>query len=108
LALQEQIAIDGIRSISLNSDDGTSDVFFLSAEAVITVKLMVFRPKDRADIYNLVKNSTIEWDYLDILFDILKTNWTKNYDDGYGEVSAFDWWPDVVAQYKKSNNKYNK
>lgn len=95
LALQQQIAIDGVREVPFK---GTPGVLFLSAEAVIAVKLLFFRRKDQADILNLLTvKRDIDWDYLDMLVSILNENAIRTYSDGYSGVDMVDWWPDVAA-----------
>jgi hypothetical protein len=42
---------------------------------------------------------------LDILVNILKENAVRTYDDGYGGVSAFDWWLDIASESKNYSQK---
>jgi hypothetical protein len=66
IALQKQIAIDGICKVPL---EGTLGVLFLSPEALIAVKLLFFRRKDQSDILNILRlrSGDIDWSYLGIL-----------------------------------------
>jgi len=107
IPMQERIAQDGVREVNLDIGNETRAVSFLSAEALIVLKLFFFRGKDRSDIINLVKRCNIDWDYVDTLVKILQNNSKHASDDGHGEISAYEWWYILVEQFKDAHKNDN-
>jgi len=100
IELQEVIGERGVCTAP-----GDPELLFLSPEALIAVKLLFFRNKDRTDILNILRccGAKINWDFLQELF-VLVCKLQKPSGD-YGGMTAQDWWPDIVAEYKARNSK---